>query len=174
MSKKFHIATIGKTVGIKGFLKIHFFTDFLEQFKKRKVWNTDRGELKIESINVEKNLVKFVGIDSPEDAKPLVNLKLFSNTEMSREDCNLNKDEFFWFDIVGLTVIEGDEVLGTVSEIDRIGNIDYLIVDTDNDLIEQEFPKSFLIPYIERFIEKTDLQSKKIFVDGGKDILESS
>lgn len=174
MSKKFHIATIGKTVGIKGFLKIHFFTDFLDQFKKRKVWNTNRGELEIESINIGKNLVKFVGYSSPEDSKKLVNLKLFSDSEMSREDCELGEDEFFWFDIVGLAVVEGDEVLGKVREIDRIGDTDYLVIDTVERLIEQRLPKSFLVPYIERFIVDTDLQAKKVVVDGGKDILENS
>ncbi|MDO8260641.1 MAG: ribosome maturation factor RimM, partial [Candidatus Magasanikbacteria bacterium] len=34
LSKLLHIATIGKTVGLKGDMKLHIQSDFPEQFKK--------------------------------------------------------------------------------------------------------------------------------------------
>jgi 16S rRNA processing protein RimM len=171
---KFHIATIGKTVGIKGFLKFHIFTDFIEQFQKNTIWETTQTNLilEIESFDSKNKLIKFKNFDSIENAKSLINLKLFSNIEKSREYCTLKEDEFFWFDIIGLSIIENDQNLGIISNIERIGNIDYLLIKT-NELFSH-LSKTFLIPYIERYIIKTNINKKIVLVNGGLDILENS
>jgi 16S rRNA processing protein RimM len=64
--------------------------------------------------------------------------------------------------------------LGALSEIERIGPQDYLLVKTDNLLVAKGLPETFLIPYVDRFVLKADLEAKKIMVDGGLDLLEAS
>jgi 16S rRNA processing protein RimM len=171
---KILVATIGKTSGFKGFLKLHLSSDFIEQFNKKRIWNTSIGELKIEQFLAHKGLIKFKNFDSLEKAKELVNVKIFSSEEESRELCELEEDEYFWFDIIGLHIVEDGEKLGTVSEIERILETDYLVVKTEDSLVSQKLPKTFLIPYIDRYIIDVKVEDREIFVVGGKDILEAS
>ena len=175
-NNSFFVAKIGRTVGIKGDLKIHIDSDFEEQFNFKKEWNSSRGLLQIENIDLNKKLIKFVGFNSPETAQKLVNAKLFASIEDTREFCKLEENEFFWFDIIGLKVFEKDtlELLGTVKEIERIVNLDYLLIETSSELVEQKFSKKFLVPYIDRYIFSVDLEKKEILVISGKDLLEAS
>jgi 16S rRNA processing protein RimM len=171
---KLVIATVGKTFGFNGFLKLHIHSDFIEQFHKKSLWQTSRGELEIEEFDLKKSLVKFRGFNSLEDAKKLVHTKLFSTEEESRELCELDEGEFFWFDIFGLSVVEDGEILGAVKEIERIAGTDYLIVETSAELQKKRLPKSFLVPYLDRYILDVNLEERAISTTGAKEILEAS
>ncbi|MBN2869826.1 MAG: 16S rRNA processing protein RimM [Campylobacterales bacterium] len=170
-----HVATLGRTVGLKGEMKLNLSTDFPEQFVAGATFNLENGTVvTLQSYNPERGLVRLKGIDSPEAAKALTNARLFTTYEATRERCGLDEGEFFWFDMIGLSVREGDALLGTVREIERIGAQDYLLVATDGAFVSQGLPSTFLIPYIDHFIEKCDTGAKVIFVKGGRDLLEAS
>jgi len=168
------VATVGKTHGFKGFLKLHLSSDFSEQFSKKAIWDTSSGELEIERYISDKSLIRFKGFETLESAKRLVNTKIFSTEDESRELCELKDGEFFWFDIIGLSIFEDDIRLGEVIEIERILDTDYLVVKTDEELISQKLPKTFLIPYIDRYILDVQLEDRKILVIGGRELLEAS
>jgi len=168
------IAQIGKSVGLKGHLKLNLFTDFPEQFKKGRIFTTPRGTLEIESYNPKRGLIKFKNIDNLEDAKKLTNLKLYSDETQTRDFCKLKDGEYFWFDIIGCDVIEGTQIVGRVKDVQRVLDTDYLLISTADELIAQKLPKNFLIPYIDRYIESVDIQNKKIFVIDAIDILRAS
>ena len=172
--KNFLIAQFGRAVGLKGELKLNLHTDFPEQFIKGRVLTTSRGNVEIEHYNNKRNLIKLVGIDTPEDAKKLTNVKIYSTAEETKKYCNLKDGEFFWFELIGCEIVENDEVLGTVKEIQRLPQSDYLIVDTDSNLIKNGYAKSFLIPYIPEFIVSVDAENRKIYSKNAKDILEAS
>lgn len=174
MSEKLLIARIGKSVALKGQNRLTLDTDFPGQFKKGASFTTKRGTLVIESYNAERGLVKFEGINTPEDAKKLTHLELFTTVEDTKENCSLKEDEHFWFDIEGCEVYEGELLLGVVDSIDRINVTDYLLVNTDKDLVAKELPKLFMVPYLDNFIINADVENKKIFVTGAFDILEAS
>ncbi len=173
-SAKFQVAKLGKAVGLHGEMKLHLKCDFPEQFKSGACFDTKRGELEIESYNPERDLVKFKGYNSIEEAKRLTNLDLFTTEEKTRQDIQLEKGQYFWFDIVGASVYEADLLLGKVAEIERLGATDYLKLDTDEDLVSKKMPNSFLIPYLDHFILEVDTEAKIIKVQGGLDILEAS
>jgi 16S rRNA processing protein RimM len=174
-SNLLHVATLGRTVGLKGDMKLNLFTDFPEQFVPNASFTLENGkEVVLASYNAERELVHLKGIDTPEAAKALTNAKLFTTYEATRERCNLSDNEFFWFDLLGAKVIEGEMCLGSVKEIERIGAQDYLLVATDGALITKGLPATFLIPYIDHFVLKTDANSKVIMVKGGLDLLEAS
>lgn len=168
-----HVATLGRTVGLKGEMKLHLHTDFPEQFVAGAIFLSDKGE-RIELISYERGLVRLVGYSTPEAAKKLTNTKLFTTHEATRQNCPLEEGEFFWFDILGLDVIEGEELLGVVEDIDRIGAVDYLHVRTSDTLCAQGLAGHFLIPYVERFVLSCDLSMRRILIQGGRDILEAS
>ncbi|MDR2635789.1 MAG: ribosome maturation factor RimM [Campylobacteraceae bacterium] len=156
-------AKLGRTVGLKGFLKLHDFSDFPEQFKKGERFFVDENEsLEIAEFDKQKNIVRFVGVSDKDTASKLTNKILKTTKEATKNSCKLKKDEFFWFDIIGCKVIEDAEILGTVDKIERIGSSDYLHVITDEKFVKKGSQKSFLIPYIDRFIIHADIDAKEI------------
>jgi 16S rRNA processing protein RimM len=180
MSKQFkeqllHIATIGKTVGIKGDMKFHIKCDFPEQFHNGATFVTNlKQSITLNDVNLEKGLVKIVGIHSVEDAKKFTNAKLFTTREETRKNCHLNEGEYFWFDLEDCDVYENGEFLGKVYEVERITISNYLNVKTSEDLIKKGKAKSFLIPFHKPFILETDIDRKIITASGAMDILEAS
>lgn len=174
MKDNVYIAKLGKSVGLFGENRLILDSDFPEQFYKGAKFETKRGTLVVESYNEERGLIKFVGIGTREDARKLTNLELFTNEAATKENCELAEGEFFWFDVVGCSVFEGDLLLGVVTSVERLEPTDYLMIKTDDTLLEKENAKSFMIPYIDHFILNTDVENKRIEVEGGLDILEAS
>lgn len=174
-NKLLQIATLGKAVGLRGEMKLHIKSDFPEQFVSGATFFINpKQSVTIESVNFDRGLVKLEGVNTPEDAKRLTNKHLHTTYEQTRESCNLDEGQFFWFDIVGCEVIEDGKTLGVVKEIERIGIVDYLSVKTADEFVEKSLPKSFLVPYHEPFVVQTDIDKKHIEVAGGIDILEAS
>lgn len=152
----------------------------------------------------DKYFIEFEGITSADSAKQLVNAKIYATKAQSREHCKLKKDEYFYFDIIGLDIIEDGENLGIVRDIERIGNVDYFIVEVADNLAsniatkstqpkldksknitkstsptpkptkKQNKPKTFLVPYVDRFVLEVCLQTGRIFTKNAKSILEQS
>ncbi len=172
--ERFFIAQLGRTVGLRGDLKLHLHTDFPEQFKAGRTYHSDRGELTISAIDLKKGIVRFVGYEGMDAAKKLTNVKLYATLEETKANCDLDEGQHFWFEIIGCDVVEASQKLGKVTEIQRILDIDYLEVKTDIVLVEQGMAKSFLVPYIPRYIIQTDIQNKTIQTQDAKDILEAS
>jgi len=172
--EQFFIAQVGKTVGLWGDLKFHLHTDFPEQFKISQSYKSDRGILEILDINLTRGIIKFRGYESLESAKKLTNAKIYSSKEATEKNCELKEGEHFWFDIIGSTVFDKKELLGVVTDIQRMLDVDYLVIKTDSKLVKEGFSSSFLVPYIPRYIIQSDTTTHKIFSQDTKDILEAS
>ncbi len=168
------IAQIGRTIGLWGDLKFYIHTDFPEQFKVGKTYKSDRGDLTIADINHARGTIRFRGYESVDAAKKLTNAKIFANQEQTRENCELEEGQYFWFDVIGCSVKQDDEILGQVDDIQRMGDTDYLSIKTDKHLVDAGFSKQFLLPYIERYIIKVDTDEKIVYTKDAKDILEAS
>lgn len=172
--QKFFIAQIGRTNGLWGDLKLHLHTDFPEQFKVGQTYHSDRGELTIKEINLNKGTVRFVGYENVDIAKKLTNAKIYATEEETIANCALEEGQHFWFEIIGCQVMEGEALLGEVKEIQRLLDVDYLEIKTDAALVEEGFPKNFLLPYIPRYIVNADIAQKKVFTQDAKEVLEAS
>jgi 16S rRNA processing protein RimM len=170
-----HIATLGRTVGLYGDMKFHDKSDFPEQFVAGATFYTKDGKtLTIHSVNEERGLIRIEGYASLESAKKLTNTELYTTMEATRKQCELEEGQHFWFDILGCEVYEENRRLGVVDEVERIAITDYLSIKTDDALVNLGESKSFLVPYQEPFILKTDIEAKRIDVQGALDILQSS
>lgn len=174
--KGIYLAKLGRTVGLQGHLKLFIDTDFPEQFKKGAIFTTNKKlQLKVLDYNSARELIRFEGYSNPESAKKLTNSELFTSIESTRETCKLKENEFFWFDLISCEVFENDLRLGEVKEIYRFPISDYLEVQTDETLLKEKLPKTFLIPHIfDDFIIKVDLDLKRIDVKNSLDILKNS
>lgn len=172
-----YVAKLGKAVGLKGQLRLFIESDFPEQFKKDVAFTTNKKkELVIETLNGAKDLVKFVGIDSVEEAKKLTNSLLFTSQEESKENIVLEENQYFWFDMIDCKIYENGLLLGIVKDIQRMPIDDYLLIETSSELLEKYNSKvnSFMIPYNDSFIKSVEIENKSIEVIGGIDIFEAS
>ncbi|MGX3010837.1 ribosome maturation factor RimM [Helicobacter sp. 23-1044] len=133
--------------------------------------------LTLKSFNPHKKSATFDEIQSIDDAKNLTSLLLYSSESLSQKYCALGENEHFWFEIIGMCVVENDETIGIVSDIERIGSVDYLIVAVSAEICAK-YPhikaKKFYIPYISRYILQTDKSKNTIFTQDSLGILENS
>jgi len=162
------IGKLGKSIGLKGEIKLHLSTDFPESIKKNSKLYIDSKVYSVDYFIIERNLLKLKEINDIDRAKELTNKLIYMSKEDTLESCKLDEDEYFWFDLEGASVYENELLLGKIGEIDRFGNCDYLMIKTDTKLTKN-YPKTFLIPYIERYVINFDKEEKKLFV---KDCLE--
>lgn len=167
------VAKCGRAIGLKGEVKLIIYTDFIEIFKKGNVFRCGDSMLRLDSFNPHKNSAKFSEINTQDEAKTLNSRNLYSSKNLTKQYCKLKKDEFFWFDIIGLDVYENELLLGCVDSIERISNTDYLVVNVDKNIGGMK-KKSFLIPYISRYIIDVSLESRAIYVKDSFVLLENS
>lgn len=169
------IAQIGKTVGINGELKLHIKSDFPEQFKKGNTFAVSRDKtLKIERFNPKRSIVKFEGYDTIDEASSLTNKLLYTTYDDTVKNCSLKKGEFFWFDLIGANVVEDEKILGEVDSIERFEPNDFLVVKTDKKYVDMGYAKTFLIPYIKRYILDFDKDKKIVHTKDTIEILKNS
>ena len=129
----------------------------------------------IADINFTRKIIRFTGHESIDSAKKLTNTKIFANEAQTKENCDLEEGQYFWFDMVGCVVKDAEELMGKVLEVQRLADTDYLYIQTDEALVNKEgLAKTFLIPYIDRYVLRTDMDEKCVFVKDSRDILESS
>ncbi len=147
--------------GVKGWVKVFSYTEPRENIVQYSPWlvKTDKGWKQIK-LNQGKRQGKSViaslqGYDDPDSASTLIGCDI----GMRREQLPaLTDDEFYWNDLVGLTVINQDGIeLGQVQRLIETGSNDVLVVQGDRER---------LVPYIkEQVIKHIDLEQKLIRVD---------
>lgn len=185
MNNLLAVAKLGRVVGLKGALKLHNTSDFIEQFKKGakfsvefssafKTCNNEISELSIKSFDSKTNLVIFENYESPELASKLVNAILKRSLEDTRKYCKLKQGEFFYFDIIGCSVSENNQNLGIIEDIMQVGGGFLFLLKTDENLLNQGLAKEFYIPYNDNFILDIDIKAKQIKAQNSLEILKNS
>lgn len=176
MKDKVYIAKLGKAVGLKGHLRLIIDSDFPSQFKKNAVFITNKKiELKVQEYSTSRELIKFEGYDDVDIAKRLTNQELYVSYEDTKENCHLDKDQYFWFDIQDCKIVENGKILGIVKDIHRYPLDDYLEIKTDLSLVDKKLPNTFLIPYVmNEYILNVDINNKTITTQSCFEILENS
>ena len=167
------VGSFGKSVGLHGGIKIFLLTDFHEVLSQgarfylkyhsslHDIFHISSNvesvrdmfiPFSLHSYNPHSSVVYINEITRREHSDLMRNMKFYSTIEESRNLCELQKDEFFFFDIVGMSVVDDGEMIGNVKDIMQIGNVYYFIL-SDN----------FYVPYIDEYVRNIDLDSKTIF-----------
>ena len=161
MTEYFEIGQIVNTFGIKGMVKVKPFTENIEQFEElQKIYikNKDgKKEYKIQEVKYHKHmiLIKFEGIENPEDADLLRGSYLLINRKDAKP---LEEGTYYIVDLLGLEVYTDEGVLlGKVDDIFNTGSNDIYVV-------KDELGKQVLLPGIDDVIKQVDLENKKIIV----------
>jgi 16S rRNA processing protein RimM len=156
------LGIIRKAHGVRGEASVEAWSDSPERFTDLEevtlVSPDDQTrEASIETVRVHagRALVKFSGIDSPEDVQKLQNWTI----EIPETDARkLDADEYFLHDLVGLTLIDAEGLnRGKVIEVEETAGGLLLVV---------EGPKRrFDVPFAAEICTKIDLESKTIVVN---------
>lgn len=162
MTKYLEIGQIVNTFGIKGMVKVKPFTDDtkkrFDNLKKVYIQNKNtRKEYEIEEIKYHKEmvLIKFKGIENPEDANLLRNNYLVVDRD---EEEPLEEGTYYIVDMIGLEVYtDVGEKIGILDDVFNSGSSDIYVV-------KNELGKQILLPAIEDVIKNIDMEQRKMIV----------
>lgn len=152
---KMEIGKIINTVGLKGELKVEPETKDKNRFKKLKTFYVDNNTFECEraSIRNDKVVLKIKGFDTIESVEKFKNKTIF----VDRKDAvELDKDEYFAVDLIGLEIYLDDKKLGTITEIANYGASDVIFFKSAG------VEKSFVV--VNDVIQDVDFGAKKMFV----------
>ncbi|MDI9503514.1 MAG: 16S rRNA processing protein RimM [Erysipelotrichaceae bacterium] len=157
------IGSLIGTRGLKGEFKVYPTTDFLDErfYIGAKVFllnetNNDIKKVTISSVNQMRTLlVSFKEINTIEEAETFLRYDIVIN----KNENKLPDGFYYEHDLIGLEVytIEGDFV-GVISEM-----LEYAPYKTFR--VKRENKRDVLIPYVDTFVIKTDIENKRIIIN---------
>jgi 16S rRNA processing protein RimM len=157
------IGKLGKSRGISGEIWVTVFSDFPERFVDlTEVFLRGRGsweKRKLESARLVSGrpVLKFEGVDTPEDASRLTNRELAVTRD---EVVELPEGMFYIFDLIGCRVFAGEngDDLGEVIDVRQYpANDAYVIRMNDGRLMS--------LAAVVQFIKHVDVEKKQIVID---------
>ena len=152
------IGRVLKPWGVRGELKIEILTEFPERFASlRQVFIGDDAKLypvEHARLHGKSVLLKFKGIDLPEDAEMLRDQLV----QVALEDAvKLPEGKLYLYQLIGLRVLTtGGDVLGEITDVLDTGANDVYVV--------QDGTHEILIPAIEDVVKRIDLERREVII----------
>lgn len=165
-----NVGRITAVFGIKGWVKVHSYTDPQENLFEYHPWwlKTPHGVKKVEIDDARPHgdafVAHIVGVDDRDLAIEYTSIDIAIERDLMPE---LDAGEYYWTQLEGLVVytqFNGEpQRLGVVSKLFETGANDVLVVVGDAESIDQ---KERLVPYVpEQFVLSVDLTAGEILVD---------
>lgn len=158
-----------KKHGLKGEVKVLSFSSSFENFDSfdslyLSFNNSEPKRFFVEYKRYHKNfaLVKFEGINTPEDADTLHGAKVLIETKLLPET---EEDEYYWFQLIGMDVVTPDQ--------DIIGQVSNLLDNSSQPiLVVKNNSNEFLIPMVDKFVKKIDTEKSRIHIEPIEGLLD--
>lgn len=154
------VGKVGSAYGVKGWVKVLSYTEWTATILDYSPWyiENNAGWQRIVFTEGREHgkgiIVHFDGIDSPEKARLLSG----KNIAILRSQLPaLKKDEFYWSDLEGLTVVNQEGI--------TLGKVIYLIATGSNDVLVVKGEKEIAIPYLPDVVLDVDLTTRTITVN---------
>lgn len=160
----FNVGRIVNTQGLQGELRVLSVTDFAEErFKKGSILalfdSKDNFVMDVEVASHRKHknfdIVKFKGLYHINDVEKY---KEHSLKIAEEKLSDLDEDEFYYHEIIGLDVYENDVLIGQIKEILQPGANDVWVV-------KRQGKRDLLLPYIPPVVLKVDVANKRVDVE---------
>lgn len=152
------IGKIVNTFGIRGELKVDYYTDFIdERFKKDTTVYV--GEDKLPFIMLNHRIHKGFLIIKFKDNEDINLVEKYKNMYIykSQDDIKpLKKGEYYFSDLKDLDCYVNDTLIGKVLKVESGIKYNYLRILTDS--------KEKLVPYLPQFVDSVDLENRKIVI----------
>ena len=105
-------------------------------------------------------LVKFRGIDTPEQARALAGAEIMVPPDKA---CPLEKDEFYVKDLCQCVLVYQGSVVGSITGVMEGGAGDLLeVTPTEGSAFGDAKPKTCLVPFRKEFVGKVDMKAKTV------------
>jgi 16S rRNA processing protein RimM len=160
---KLRVGRLVKAHGLKGALKLELYTDSPDQrFRAGQELELQVPEtsewfgktVKVAELRFyNQSPVLFLeGIQDRSQAETLVKAILLIETDLEQ----LPEDPEAWYDhqLVGLTALVGDEVVGKVIRVDHLPSQDLLAIETSNGEV--------LVPFVKQIVPLVDIQKGQV------------
>ena len=161
----FNVGKIVNTQGLQGEMRVLSVTDFAEErFKKgsRACFYLMKKDQFVQTVTIashrkHKNfdIIKFKDMYHINAIEKYKGYSL----KVAEEDLNdLDDGEFYYHEIIGLDVYEGDNLIGTIKEILQPGANDVWVV-------KRKGKRDLLLPYILPVVLNVDIPNKRVQVE---------
>lgn len=165
------VGELKKPYGIQGWLWVFSHTDDREAIFKMQPWliNTAMGQKTLTVKNWRSQgkgyVVQLNEVPDRNMAEAMFGVSIFAD---KGNLSNLAEDEYYWADLIGLTVISQHDntVLGQVKELFETGAHAIMVIEPTADSVDSE---ERLIPWHKQTIGEVDLINKTVMVDWGSD-----
>ena len=166
------VGYVSGAYGVAGWVRVKPFSDDADALLSVKTWwfdkpglhGSDVKQVKLHGGDVVAQLAGVVGRDAAEALKG-------ASVQVPRSHFpSLSDDEFYWSDLIGLTVenLQG-ECLGQVADMMSNGPQSILRIAPVADAALDTAAPERLIPFVGQFVIKVDKTAGKITVDWGLD-----
>jgi len=162
-----------KTQGRRGEVAVELHTDVPDRFRQSmRLWalakDGQRREVTVENLWPHKSflVLKFQGVETISDAEPLVGAEL----QLPRsERARLEPGWTYLSDLIGCTVFDGQREIGEIEDVQfGAGEAPLLVVRGK----EQKAKLPYEIPFAEAYLEKLDLERKRVRMKLPEGLLE--
>lgn len=150
--------------GVRGWLKVHAFTDTLDGLLDYPVWWLGRNGVWQEhrvlecSVHGKLLIAQLEGVADRRAAEVLKGIEI----AVSRDELPLpEENEFYWSDLIGLNVVNTAGV--------ELGKVDSLLQTGANDVLVVKGERERLIPFVKQVVLDVDKAAAVIRVDWGAD-----
>lgn len=166
------IGKIGAPFGVKGWVKVHSFTEPASNITDYPLWYLKSGKnttntmgsnqtnknIKVTQIKQHGKIfvAKLDGIDNKDQAHLLTNLKIYVLRSNFKD---LPEGEYYWQDLIGMQVFDNNgQALGSVVELYHTGATDVIVVKGDK--------TEHHIPFVlDKHILEVNISANKMIVD---------
>ncbi|MGX7031681.1 ribosome maturation factor RimM [Vagococcus zengguangii] len=170
MTEFLNVGKIVNTQGIKGEVRVISKTDFAKKRYKTGnqlyLFQEDKAPitLTVKSHRQHKNfdILSFEGHPNINDVEKYRDGILKIKKEEAQR---LPKNEFYFHEIIGCEVYEGEQLIGKIKEILQPGANDVWVV-------QRKGQKDALIPYIESVVTNVDVKNKRVDVEIPEGLLD--
>ena len=163
------VGRITAVFGIKGWVKVHSYTDQVEAIFNYQPWWVDTAEGRQQIVVDDWKRHAGDGL--------VVHIQDVDDRDLARAWCQqdirvdkallppLSDKDFYWHQLEGMAVtshFEGQEIrLGLVKQLLETGANDVIVIEGDTESVDRE---ERLIPYAEQFVTNIDLEKRAIEV----------
>jgi 16S rRNA processing protein RimM len=167
------LAVVIKTQGRRGEVAVELHTDVRDRFRRdMRLWalakDGARREVTVEDLWPHKSflVLKFQGIETINDAEPLVGAEL--QLPLS-ERAELEPGWTYLSDLIGCTVFDGSREIGAIEDVQfGAGEAPLLVVRGK----EQGAKLPYEIPFAEAYLEKLDLERRQVRMELPEGLLD--
>lgn len=171
MKKPIILGRIGDSYGIKGWSHFISYTDPQDNIFTYSQWHIEQSPnhftpIKLESYKEHGDhfVVKFADIKNCEQALLLKGKSI----AVERDELPpLKKEEYYWSDLIGLTVINTQgENLGVIDYLFETGSNDVMVTKITSKIDEKHTSeKNIYIPYLKTVVKDVDLEKNIMTVE---------